>query len=321
MLRNSYIGSKRDLGGIFMTLQQLKYIATVAETGNITQAAKQLFISQPSLTKAIQDLEKEMNLIIFERTNKGISVSKDGEIFLGYARQVLEQAALLETTYKNQPDAKQQFCVSTQHYSFAVNAFVDLIKEYGGEKYDFSLRETQTYEIIEDVAKMKSEIGILFMNTFNETILHKIMKANDLKFTELFVAKPHIFISDKNPLAKKSVVTMEELKTYPYLSFEQGEHNSFYYSEEIFSTAVRTKNIRVRDRATLFNLLIGLNGYTVSSGVIDEELNGKHIIAVPLAEEGDMHIGYVMHKNLLPSRLGSIYIEALKRYAKSDQQT
>jgi DNA-binding transcriptional LysR family regulator len=303
-----------------MTLQQLKYIETVAETGNITEAAKELFISQPSLTKAVQELEKEMNVTIFDRTNKGISVSKDGETFLGYARQVLEQAALLETTYKNQPDVKQQFCVSTQHYSFAVNAFVDLIKEYGGEKYDFSLRETQTYEIIEDVAKMKSEIGILYMNKFNETVLHKIMKANDLKFTELFIARPHIFISDKNPLAKKSSVTMEDLKTYPYLSFEQGEHNSFYYSEEIFSTAIRTKNIRVRDRATLFNLLIGLNGYTISSGVIDEELNGKHIIAVPLVEEGDMHIGYVTHKNLLPGRLGSIYIEALKRYAKSDVQ-
>lgn len=298
-----------------MTLQQLKYVVTVAETGNITEAAKELFISQPSLTKAVQELEKEMNVTIFDRTNKGISISKDGEIFLGYARQVLEQAQLLENTYKNQPNVKQQFCVSTQHYSFAVNAFVELIKECGGEKYDFSLRETQTYEIIEDVAKMKSEIGILYINKFNEAVLHKIMKANDLKFTELFVAKPHIFISDKNPLAKKSSVTMDDLKPYPYLSFEQGEHNSFYYSEEIFSTEIRAKNIRVRDRATLFNLLIGLNGYTISSGVIDEELNGKHIIAIPLAEEGEMHIGYVVHKNLRLSRLGNIFIEALKHYA------
>lgn len=160
-----------------MTLQQLKYIITVAQTGTISEAAKELFITQPSLTKAIRELEKEMNLTIFERTNKGISVSKEGEIFLGYARQVLEQAVLLESTYKNQPAAKQQFCVSTQHYSFAVNAFVDLIKAYGGEKYDFCLRETQTYEIIDDVAKMKSEIGILYLNAFNETVLRKIMKA------------------------------------------------------------------------------------------------------------------------------------------------
>lgn len=223
----------------------------------------------------------------------------------------------MESTYKNQPSVKQQFCVSTQHYSFAVNAFVDLIKEYGGEKYDFSLRETQTYEIIDDVARMKSEIGVLYMNDFNQSVLRKIMKANDLVFTELFVAKPHIFISTGNPLAKKKYVTMEELKPYPYLSFEQGEHNSFYYSEEIFSIVERPKNIRVRDRATLFNLLIGLNGYTVSSGVIDEGLNGKNIIAVPLKEEGEMHIGIVMHSKVIPGRLGSAYIEALKKYIKN----
>lgn len=299
-----------------MTLQQLKYIIKVAETGTISGAAKELFISQPSLTKAVRELEKEMGILIFDRTNKGISVSKDGEIFLGYARQVVEQAALLESTYKNQPGGKQQFCVSTQHYSFAVNAFVDLIKEYGRENYDFSLRETQTYEIIDDVARMKSEIGVLYMNDFNRAVLQKILKANDLTFTELFVAKPHIFVSTGNPLAKKSSVTMEELKPYPYLSFEQGEHNSFYYSEEIFSTVERPKNIRVRDRATLFNLLIGLNGYTVCSGVIDEELNGKNIIALPLEAEGDMHIGILMHNKVLPSRLGKVYIDALKNHAR-----
>lgn len=300
-----------------MTLQQLKYIITVAEAGTISDAAKKLFISQPSLTNAVRELEKEMGIIIFDRTNKGISVSKDGEVFLGYARQVLEQAALLEGTYKNQPDRKQQFCVSTQHYSFAVNAFVDLIQEYGSGNYDFSLRETQTYEILDDVANMKSEIGVLYINDFNKAVLQKIMKEKNLEFTELFVAKPHIFISTGNPLAKKKSVTMDELKPYPYLSFEQGEHNSFYYSEEIFSTVERPKNIRVRDRATLFNLLIGLNGYTVCSGVIDEELNGKNIIAVPLEVEGDMHIGIVTHKKILPSRLGNVYIEALKNYTGS----
>lgn len=303
-----------------MTLQQLKYVITVAETGKISKAANKLFISQPSLTNSIKELEKEMNITIFDRTNKSISVSKEGEIFLGYARQVLEQAALLEEKYIHNAGGKQEFCVSTQHYSFAVNAFVDLIKEYGSNNYDFSLRETQTYEIITDVAAMKSEIGILYLNSFNEAVLKKIIKANDLKFTELFVAKPHIFVSDKSPLAKKSSVTMKDLEPYPYLSFEQGEHNSFYYSEEIFSTETHEKNIRVRDRATLFNLLIGLNGYTISSGVIDEKLNGKHIVSVPLSKNGNMHIGFITHNKLLPSRLGAIYINALKRYAKNDGQ-
>lgn len=302
-----------------MTLQQLKYVVAVAEAGTVTEAADRLYISQPSLTNAIHELEKEMNIQIFNRTNKGISLTKEGDSFLGYARQVLEQAAVLEDKYKGGSGGKKQFCVSTQHYSFAVNAFVDLIKEYGQDEYDFSLRETQTYEIIEDVARMRSEIGILFLNSFNETVINKILKANDLEFHLLFIAKPHVFISRRHPLAGKEVVTNEELEPYPYLSFEQGEHNSFYFSEEIFSVSERKKNIRVRDRATLFNLLLGLNGYTVCSGIIDKKLNGKDIIAVPLAQEENaendvMRIGYITHCRSLPGRLGQTYLEALRRY-------
>lgn len=297
-----------------MTLQQLRYVIAVAETGTITEAANRLYISQPSLTNAIHELEKEMNVVIFNRTNKGITLSKEGEDFLGYARQVLEQAAILEDRYKGSGGGKKQFCVSTQHYSFAVNAFVDLIKTYGQEEYDFSLRETQTYEIIEDVAKMKSEIGILFQNDFNEAVIGKLLRSHDLEFHLLFVAKPHVFISRKHPLAGKDVITNEELEQYPYLSFEQGEHNSFYFSEEIFSPSERKKNIRVRDRATLFNLLIGLNGYTVCSGVIDKKLNGKDIIAVPLADESEMRIGYIVHKKGVLSRLGNTYLDALNKY-------
>ena len=193
---------------------------------------------------------------------------------------------------------------------------MDLIKQYGQEEYDFSLRETQTYEIIEDVAKMRSEIGILFLNDFNEAVIGKILKSHDLQFHLLFIAKPHVFISRKHPLAANSVITNKELEEYPYLSFEQGEHNSFYFSEEIFSASERKKNIRVRDRATLFNLLIGLNGYTVCSGVIDKKLNGKDIIAVPLADESDMRIGYITHRKGMLSRLGETYLEMLKKYLK-----
>ena len=297
-----------------MTLQQLKYVLMVAETGTITEAANNLYISQPSLTNAIHELEKEMNIVIFNRTNKGITLSKEGEDFLGYARQVLEQAAILEDKYKGSNGGKKQFCISTQHYSFAVNAFVDLIKKYGQDEYDFSIRETQTYEIIEDVAHMRSEIGIIFLNDFNEVVINKILKSHDLEFHQLFVAKPHVFISRKHPLAKNTVITNEELEEYPYLSFEPGEHTSFYFSEEIFSDYERKKNIRVRDRATLFNLLIGLNGYTVCSGVIDKKLNGKDIIAVPLADEKDMRIGYITHKKGTVTRLGNTYLEALKKY-------
>lgn len=297
-----------------MTLQQLRYVTMVAETGTITEAVNRLYISQPSLTNAIHELEKEMNIVIFNRTNKGISLSREGEDFLGYARQILEQAAILEDKYKGNGGGKKQYCVSTQHYSFAVNAFVDLIKEYGQDEYDFSLRETQTYEIIEDVARLRSEIGILFLNDFNEAVINKILKSYDLEFHQLYVAKPHVFISRKHPLAGKDRIINEELEEYPYLSFEQGEHNSFYFSEEVFAAVERKKNIRVRDRATLFNLLIGLNGYTVCSGVIDKKLNGKDIIAVPLADENDMRIGYITHRKGMLSRLGNTYLEAIKKY-------
>ena len=300
-----------------MTLQQLKYVTTIANIGSISEAAKRLFVSQPSLTKAIKELEKEMGITIFDRTNKGITVSKEGERFLGYARQVLEQAALLEEQYKSQSGGKKQFSVSTQHYSFAVNAFVELLKGAGIDQYDVSLRETQTYEIIDDVAHMKSEIGLLYYNDFNRPVLEKLIHTNELTFTELFTAHPHIFIGKTHPLAHKEVVSMDELEEYPYISFEQGDHNSFYFSEEIFSTVVRPKHIRVRDRASLFSLLLGLDGYTVSSGVIDKEVNGENIISVPLAEEGLMHIGYITNNKMQRSRLGQEYIHALEQYVNN----
>lgn len=297
-----------------MTLQQLKYVVEVAKEQSISKAAKKLFISQPSLSNAIKDLEKEMQINIFIRTNKGISLSKEGEIFLGYARQVLEQAYLLEERYLHHSRKKPQFCISTQHYSFAVNAFVDLIKKYGQDEYDFSLRETQTYEIIEDVAKMKSEIGILYLNDFNKLVIQKLIKKYNLSFHPLLRVKPHIFVSSKNPLVQKKKVNLEELQSYPYLSFEQGDHNAFYYSEEMFSSLPRNKNIRVRDRATLFNLLIGLNGYTICSGIIDEKLNGKDIVAIELDEEGEMEIGYLTHQNFFLSDLADFYLIALQKY-------
>lgn len=294
-----------------MTLQQLRYVIMVASKGTISDAAKALYISQPSLTNAIKELEKEIHITIFNRTNKGVIVSREGDEFLSYARQVLNQMELLEEKYAGNHTVKRHFSISTQHYSFAVDAFVDLIRAYGGDQYDFHLRETQTYEIIEDVAKMRSEVGVLYLNDFNREVISKYLTANDLIFHELFTAKPHIFISSLHPLSQKERVKIEELENYPYLSFEQGDYNSFYFSEEILSTIERKKNIRVRDRATLFNLLIGLNGYTICSGVISEALNGKDIKAVALDVQETMQIGYIQHKRCTMSILASAYIEGL----------
>ena len=297
-----------------MTLQQLKYIITVAETGNITEAAKRLFISQPSLTNAIRELEKEMQITIFHRTNKGVVISNEGDMFLSYARQVLEQVSLMEEKFLNVQEQRPRFSVSCQHYSFAVNAFVDVIKKFDANQYDFTLRETQTYEIIEDVSNLKSEIGILYVSSKNEEIIMKLIKQNNLKFQELFTAKPHVFISSKHPLAERKEITLEDLEEYPYLSFEQGEYNSFYFAEEILSTLDHKKNIKVRDRATLFNLVIGLNGYTVSSGVISKKLNGENIIARPLLVDEYMKIGTITQKNMFLSRYGKAYMESLQRH-------
>ena len=295
-----------------MTLQQLRYVITVAKKGSISEAAKELFISQPSLSNAIKELEKEMQIVIFSRTNKGIVVSEEGREFLGYARQVVEQANLLKERYLETKTVKKRFSISTQHYSFAVDAFVDLVKKYRDSEYEFTLRETRTYEIIEDVKTLKSEIGILYLNDFNEKVITKLLKENNLVFKELFQAKPHIFVSNTNPLAVKKIVTLEDIEPYPYLCFEQGEYNSFYFSEEILSTLTHRKIIRVSDRATLFNLLIGLNGYTISTGIISEELNGKNIIAIPLAVDEIIRVGYIVHRDINRSFLGSLFIESLQ---------
>lgn len=297
-----------------MTLQQLRYVVTIADKGTISSAAKELFISQPSLTNAIKELEEEIQIIIFNRTNKGIIVSNEGNEFLAYARQVLEQFNLLEEKFLNVKKQSPRFSVSTQHYSFAVNAFVDVIREFGGNNYDFTIRETQTYEIIDDVSRLKSEIGVLYASSKNEEVIMKIIKQNGLVFEKLFIAKPHVFISSKHPLAKLDLITLEALEEYPYLSFEQGDYNSFYFSEEILSTLDRNKNIKVRDRATLFNLAIGLNGYTVSSGVISKELNGENIIARPLKVDEYMCIGTIVQKNMSLSRYGKAYMEALRNH-------
>ncbi len=297
-----------------MTLQQLKYAVAVAECGNVTAASQKVFISQPSLTTAIHELENEIGITIFSRTNKGVVVTNEGDEFLGYARQVLEQASLIEEKYLGKEQKRSRFSVTCQHYSFAVNAFVDVIKQFGGTEYDYTLRESRTSKIIDDVSRLKSEIGILYMNKSNSEVISKLLKKNDLVFSELFTAKPHVFISKTSPLAKKERITLEDLKPFPYLTYEQGEYNSFYFSEEPLPDIDHKLNIKVSDRATLFNLLIGLDGYTVCSGVIDSELNGINIIARPLELDDFMRIGTVTHKSVVLSRYAQAYIAALKKY-------
>lgn len=297
-----------------MTLQQLNYLVTVADCGNITEAAEKLFISQPSLSAAIHNLEKELGVTAFVRSNKGVVVTREGEELLSYARMLLEQVDNMKDHFSSGDSRAPKFSVSCQHYSFAVNAFVDLIKRFDADKYSFTIRETQTGEIIDDVANGKSEIGVIYLSEHNEEVISKLIRNNDLIFDELFVAGPHVFICKNHPLASKDLITVDDLQPYPYLVYEQGNNNSFYFSEEFMSMLDFPKNIQVRDRATLFNLVIGLNGFTVSSGVIDSKLNGSNIIAKPLDVKKTMRIGIVRKKNTVFSRFACFYMEALKKY-------
>jgi DNA-binding transcriptional LysR family regulator len=300
-----------------MTLQQLKYIVKIVSCGSITKAANQLYVSQPSLSSAIRELETELDIEIFNRSSRGISLSADGTEFLSYARQVVEQAELLEQRYLNKKPSKRIGSISTQHYAFSVNAFSNLIAEFDLDEYEFTLRETRTYEIIEDVKNLKSEIGILYLNDFNEKVIRKLLKENNLLFTPLFTANAHVFISVAHPLSAKKKITLEDLKEYPCLSYEQGEYNSFYFAEEILSTISHKKDIIVSDRATLFNLLIGLNGYTLCSGILNSDLNGNDIIAVPLDSNEKMLIGWIMNAKTKLSFFTTNYIEELKKVIES----
>ena len=297
-----------------MTLQQLRYVIEIVNCGSMNAAAEKLFVTQPSLSNAVKELEKELGIEIFLRSSRGISLSAEGAEFLGYARQVVEQAELLEQRYTDKKPSRRLFSVSTQHYAFSVNAFVNLIREYNQNEYEFTLRETQTHDIIEDVKNLRSEIGVLYLNDFNEKVLLKILRESNLGFHPLFEAKPHVFVSNAHPLSGRASVRLEDLTPYPCLSFEQGVYNSFYYSEEILSTVYHPKSILVSDRATLFNLLIGLDGYTISTGILSEDLNGKNIISIPLISDEIIRVGYIAQKGIGLSAMADAYIANLRRY-------
>lgn len=296
-----------------MTLQQLKYALTIADCGSMNEAAKQLFISQPSLSETMKELETEIGLDIFLRSNRGIVITPEGEEFLGYARQVTEQFGLLQSKYIDKK-VKEKFSVSTQHYTFAVKAFVETVKQIGMEQYEFAVHETTTISVIENVKNFKSEIGVLYENDFNEKVLNKMFKENGLEFVELFSCDTFVYLWSGHPLAKQDVITMEELGEYPCLSFDQGKNNSLYLAEEMKSTYEYRRLIKANDRATLLNLMIGLNAYTLCSGIICEDLNGNDYKAVPLKETEKMRIGYIKRKGAKVSHIGELYIEELKKY-------
>ena len=297
-----------------MTLQQLKYMIVVAEKGSITEAAKELYLSQPSLSGAIKDVEREAKIAIFNRCRAGVALTTEGMEFLGYARQVVQQMELLESKYIHNETAKQRFCVSSQHYTFGANAFVEVVQQFGQERYEFILNETQTHQIIEDVRNRFSDLGVLYLSRSNESILRKNFEEFGLDFHELFTASPHVFLRREHPLASYEKITLKDLQPYPRLSFVQGAYESSNFAEELFSNEIADKSIKISDRAAIVNFMVGLDGYTISSGIFPKYLHGDSIVSIPLAENETMRIGYLLNKDRELSELGKIYIEALMQY-------
>ena len=302
-----------------MTLQQLNYVIRISETGSFNKAAEQLFVAQPSLTNAIKELEKELDIVIFNRTGRGVTLTAEGASFLPYARQVYGQYQTLMEAYGKQSARKQQFAVSTQHYSFAVKAFVEMTKTFDVAEYEFAIRETRTLDVIDDVAAARSEIGILYLNDFNRKAILKILSAHQLHFTPLIACKAYVYLWKGHPLAKRASLTLEDLAPYPCLSFEQGDNSNFFLAEELLSTNEYPRLIKCCDRATVLNLMVGLNGYTLCSGIICQELNGEDYIAVPYdaqdySPDTVMELGLITRKNQVLSAVGQRYIAELKRY-------
>ena len=305
-----------------MTLQQLHYIIGVSESGSFNKAAENLYVSQPSLTSAIKEVEKEFNISIFNRSSKGISLTQDGKEFIQYARQIYAQYENLLEKFGEGFQRKKKFSVSCQHYSFATKSFVELVKKFGTSEYEFSIFETKTLDVIENVATQKSEIGILYMSDFNRKAIKKILNANDLVFEKLIDCNAYVYLWKNHTLAKKTSISLEELKDYPCLSFDQGGNSSFYFAEEILTENEYPKPIKTSDRATNLNLMVGLNGYTLCSGIICEELNGSNFVAVPFKSDKEnpnsvIEIGYILKKNIILSKTGEEYIEQLKSYLKA----
>jgi DNA-binding transcriptional LysR family regulator len=302
-----------------VTIQQLIYVITISEAGSLNKAAETLYISQPSLTSSMQELEKELGITIFNRSGRGVSLTNDGLEFMQYARHVVQQYDRLMEKYGNGEAVKKKFGVSTQHYSFAVKSFVEMVKQFNMDEYEFAIRETKTREVIDDVAVGRSEIGILYLSDFNRKAIEKILKSNSLEFHHLIDCDAYVYIWKNHPLAKKKSIRFDDLKDYPCLSFEQGAAGSFYFAEEILSTSEYPRTIKANDRATMLNLMVGLNGYTLCSGIICEELNGSDYIAVPFKPDekekaSKMEIGYISKKNMLLSNMAKLYIEELDAY-------
>ena len=302
-----------------MTLQQLLYVLTVSDEGTMNKAAEKLYVSQPTLTSAIRSIEQELHIQIFNRTSHGVTLTNQGREFLTYARQLYQQYELLKNRYEDVSMRRNKFRVSCQHYSFATKAFVQTVRQFGTSKYDFAISETKTMQVIEDVGNSLSEIGILYLSNYNRHFMEKQFEEWNLEFHHLTYCNAYVYLYKEHPLANQESITYDELLSYPNMTFDQGDSPALYTAEEILIENEFPQTIQVNDRATMLNLMRGLNGYTLCSGIISQDLNGNDYVVVPYEANIEnpnsrMEIGWISRKHTILSDIGKVYVETMESY-------
>ncbi|MBR5938296.1 MAG: LysR family transcriptional regulator [Clostridiales bacterium] len=298
-----------------MTILQLKYVIAIANSRSLREAASRLFVSQPALSSSIRELEEEIGIALFERTNKGISLTEPGKEFLAYAKEAVSQYELIEDRYLDRDKDKMHFSVSMQHYVFAVHAFIHVLSESDPQKYVFSVHETRTDEVLTNVRDRKSEVGVIAFSSSNEKILKKLFREFQLEFTPLTTKETFVYVWKDHPLAKKKELSLSDLKDYPCVSFDQSSENDFYLTEEALGNYDYDKLIKTNDRATSAEIMAALNGYAIGTGVMIDSLTLKEgFVTVKLKEEDPLTIGYIVRSNHTLSEIGRRYVEELLKY-------
>lgn len=302
-----------------MTILQLKYVIALAGASSMREAASRLFISQPALSSTIRELEEELSIQIFERNNKGVSITDAGREFLAYAKQAVSQYELIEDRYIDKWKDKKHFSVSMQHYVFAVHAFINTVKQYDSEKYVYAVHETKTDEVLSNVKDMKSEIGIISYSKSNEKLIKKLFREFQLEFTPLMTRNTYVYLWKKHPLADRKDLSLDELTEYPCVSFDQNSESDYYLTEEALGDYDFNKLIKSNDRATTAELMASLNGYSIGTGNMTESIALRDGFAcIKLKEEDPLTIGYIVRGNHTISEIGNTYIEELLKYKESE---
>ena len=298
-----------------MTILQLKYVIAIASSKSFREAASRLFVSQPALSSTIRELEEELNIQLFERTNKGIRLTDPGKEFLAYAKEAVSQYELIEDRYLVRDLDKKHFSVSMQHYVFAVHAFINVVKEYDNGKYTFAVHETRTDEVLSNVRSLDSEVGVVAFSKTNEKVMRKLFREYQLEFTPLITRETFVYVWKTHPLASAQALSLEDLKDYPCISFDQSSENDFYLTEEALGDYAFEKLIKTNDRATSAELMAAMNGYSIGTGVMTDSFALKRdFVTIKLKEEDPLTIGYIVRANHKLSEIGQRYIDELLKY-------